>query len=207
MLTKRFIYKVIKHHTISKRINGKVIHDTEFLEEKDENVEQKTRRRRGGFFTLGKNTTPAKEHKEYIEAQLSLYNDDMQFYRDMFAELESKGSIAHEEIKVIDAEKPYIEVTDSKEMEDVLYDVPKEARPKDHTFRLCNDKQVVMDSISDSRKSQETLWAKFQPLYDLHPIIQYMLSKLAASVSKEQAFVVKNRIFPHGLNWSLTKSV
>lgn len=171
-------------------------HDTEFLEEKDENAEQKTRRRRGGFFTLGKNTTPAKEHKEYIEPQLSLYNDDMQFYRDMFAELESKGSIAHEEIKVIDAEKPYIEVTDSKEMEDVLYDVPKEARPKDHTFRLCNDKQVVMDSISDSRKSQETLWAKFQPLYDLHPIIQYMLSKLAASVSKEQAFVVKHRIFP-----------
>lgn len=170
-------------------------HDTDFLEEEDE--ERKACRRRGGFFTLGKNTTPAKEHKEYIEPQMSLYNDDMQFYRDMFAELESKGSIAHEEVKVVDADKPYVEVTDSKEMEEVLYDIPKEARPKDHIFRLCNDRQVVMDAISDSRKSQETLWARFQPLYDLHPIIQYMLSKLAASVSKEQAFVLKHRIFPH----------
>ena len=178
-------------------------HDTDFLEVKDENAEQKTRRKRGGFFTLGKNTTPAKEHKEYIEPQLSLYNDDMQFYRDMFAELESKGSIAHEEVKVVDAEKPYLEVTDSKEIEDVLYDVPKEARPKDHIFRLCNDKQVVMDAISDSRKSQESLWARFQPLYDLHPIIQYMLSKLAASVAKEQAFVVKHHIFPHDIAFYL----
>jgi len=171
-------------------------HNTEFLEEKAENAEQKTQRRRGGFFSLGKNTTPAKEHKNYIEPQLSLYSDDMQFYRDMFAELESKGSIAHEEVKVVDAETPYVEVTDNKEIEDVLYDVPKEARPKDHIFRLCNDKQIVMNAISDSRKSQENLWARFQPLYDLHPIIHYMLSKLAASVSKEQAFVVKHHMFP-----------
>lgn len=171
-------------------------HNTEYLEEKVEGAEQKIQRRRGGFFSLGKNTTPAKEHKNYIEPQLSLYSDDMQFYRDMFAELESKGSIAHEEVKVVDAETPYVEVTDNREIEDVLYDVPKEARPKDHIFRLCNDKQIVMNAISDSRKSQENLWARFQPLYDLHPIIHYMLSKLAASVSKEQAFVVKHHMFP-----------
>lgn len=172
-------------------------HNTEFLEEKNENSEQKSSRRRGGFFTLCKNTTPAKEHKEYLEPQLSLYSDDMQFYRDMLAQLESKGSIAHDEVKIVDADKPYIEITNSKELEDVLFDVPQEAKPKDYIYRLCNDKQVVMDAIRDSRKSQETKWARFQPLYDLHPIIQYLLSKLATSVSKEQAFVVKNRLFPN----------
>lgn len=160
--------------------------------------EQKTRRRRGGFFTLGKNTTPAVEHKQLLEPQLSLYRDDMQFYKDLFEELESKGSVKHGDIQVIDAQTPYVEVVANKELKEVLYDIPKEAWPGDKTFRLCNDKDVVMQAIADSRKSKDAEWTRIQPLYDLHPIIQYMLTKLSASVPKEQAFVVHHKMFPAG---------
>ena len=171
-------------------------HDTHFLETNQEGEEQKTRRRRGGFFSLGKNTTPAKEHKVLYEPQLSLYHDDMQFYRDLFAELESKGRNEHGEIQVVDAEIPYVEAMESKDLQEVLYDIPREALPTDRVFRLCNNRKVVMDAIADSRKENNNNWAKFQPLYDLHPIIQYQLTKLAASVPKEQAFVVKHKMFP-----------
>ena len=171
-------------------------HDTHFLETNQEGEEQKTRRRRGGFFSLGKNTTPAKEHKVLYEPQLSLYHDDMQFYRDLFVELESKGRNEHGEIQVVDAEIPYVEAMESKDLKEVLYDIPREALPTDRVFRLCNNRKVVMDAIADSRKENNNNWAKFQPLYDLHPIIQYQLTKLAASVPKEQAFVVKHKMFP-----------
>lgn len=171
-------------------------HDTHFLETNQEGEEQKTRRRRGGFFSLGKNTTPAKEHKVLYEPQLSLYHDDIQFYRDLFAELESKGRNEHGEIQVVDAEIPYVEAMESKDLKEVLYDIPREALPTDRVFRLCNNRKVVMDAIADSRKENNNNWAKFQPLYDLHPIIQYQLTKLAASVPKEQAFVVKHKMFP-----------
>lgn len=171
-------------------------HDTHFLDTNQEGEEQKTRRRRGGFFSLGKNTTPAKEHKVLYEPQLSLYHDDMQFYRDLFAELESKGRNEHGEIQVVDAEIPYVEAMESKDLKEVLYDIPREALPTDRVFRLCNNQKVVMDAIADSRKENNNNWAKFQPLYDLHPIIQYQLTKLAASVPKEQAFVVKHKMFP-----------
>lgn len=171
-------------------------HDTHFLDTNQEGEEQKTRRRRGGFFSLGKNTTPAKEHKVLYEPQLSLYHDDMQFYRDLFAELESKGRNEHGEIQVVDAEIPYVEAMESKDLKEVLYDIPREALPTDRVFRLCNNRKVVMDAIADSRKENNSNWAKFQPLYDLHPIIQYQLTKLAASVPKEQAFVVKHKMFP-----------
>lgn len=171
-------------------------HDTHFLETNQEGEEQKTRRRRGGFFSLGKNTTPAKEHKVLYEPQLSLYHDDMQFYRDLFAELESKGRNEHGEIQVVDAEIPYVEAMESKDLKEVFYDIPREALPTDRVFRLCNNRKVVMDAIADSRKENNNNWAKFQPLYDLHPIIQYQLTKLAASVPKEQAFVVKHKMFP-----------
>lgn len=174
-------------------------HDTEFLDKDKGDEEQKTRRRRGGFFSLGKNTTPAREHKVLYEPQLSLYRDDMQFYRDLFAELESKGRNEHGQIKVVEADTPYVEVTESKDLKEVLYDLPQEAWPKDHLFRLCSNKQVVMDSIAASRKENTNTWAQFQPLYDLHPIIGYQLTKLAASVPKEQAFVVKHKMFQQGV--------
>ena len=177
--------------------------NSEFMEQEEQTQTQQTRRKRGGFFSLGKNTTPATEHKQLLEPQLSLYKDDMQFYRDLFAQLEYKGSIAHGEVTVVDAEKPYIEVAASQELKDVLYDLPREAWPTDRTFRLCNDKDVVMQSISDSRKQQNAEWARMQTLYDLHPIIQYMLTKLSASVPKEQAFVVKHSMFPQNTAYFL----
>lgn len=177
--------------------------NSEFMEQEEQTQTQQTRRKRGGFFSLGKNTTPATEHKLLLEPQLSLYKDDMQFYKDLFAQLEYKGSIAHGEVTVVDAEKPYIEVAASQELKDVLYDLPREAWPTDRTFRLCNDKDVVMQSISDSRKQQNAEWAHMQTLYDLHPIIQYLLTKLSASVPKEQAFVVKHSMFPQNTAYFL----
>lgn len=175
--------------------------DHDYLEPTQE--EQTKRRRRGGFFALGKNTTPAKEHKTYLEPQLSLYHDDIQFYRDLFAELEAKGSISHDEIKVEETTIPYVEAVCTDELREVLYDLPREAWPDNRVFSLCNNAQVVMNSISDSRRSDTSKWAKMQVLYDLHPIIAYMLTKLSATVAKEQAFVVKNRLFPAGTAYYL----
>ena len=88
----------------------------------------------------------------------------MQFYRDLFAELESKGRNEHGEIQVVDAEIPYVEAMESKDLKEVLYDIPREALPTDRVFRLCNNRKVVMDAIADSRKENNNNWAKFQPL-------------------------------------------
>lgn len=181
-----------EEHEIKKAIQD----GTDPFPAEESKPEQKARRRRGGFFSLGKNTTPAVEHKQLLEPQLSLYRDDMQFYRDLFAELESKGSVRHGDIQVVEADAPYVEAVATKELKEVLYDIPKEAWPKDRTFRLCNNRKVVMQAIADSRKSQTDEWTKIQLLYDLHPIIQYMLTKLSASVPKEQAFVVHHKMFP-----------
>lgn len=170
-------------------------HDEKVLEE---SAAKTAKRKRGGFFAMGKNTTPAKEHKNYLEPQLSLYAEDMRFYKDMFVELEAKDSIKDGEVRFVEGEKPYIEVANTPELQEVLYDLPPEARPKNKTFSLCNNREAVMEAISASRKTKENLWAQLQPLYDLHPIIRYMLTKLAATVKKDEAFVIKHDMFPEG---------
>lgn len=170
--------------------------DQDFMEDNTE--EKKTRRKRGGFFSKGANTTAAIEHKDCYEKQMSLYHDDFTFYKDLFNELLSIGSLNPHQVEVKEGEHPYVEVALNNELKEVLYDVPREAFPADGIFRLSTEKSVVMDEIAKSRKSLDHQWSRYQPLYDLHPIIQYLLTKLTASIPKSQAFVVKNQMFEKG---------
>lgn len=164
-------------------------------------------KKKGAFFALlKKSTTPAVEHnpQEMFEPKLTLYPDDFSFYTDLVTELKCiPGGLSHHDVEIKSGEIPYLEITNTKELEEVLFDMPEEAKPADNVFRLTCDKEVLKKYIADSRKSNDHRWSNFQPLYDLHPIIQYWLTKLTASVPKSQAMVIQNDIFPQGCAYYL----
>lgn len=153
------------------------------------------------FALLKKSTTPAVEHSksDMFETKMSLYPSDMAFYSDLVTELKCiPGGLRHQDAEVKNGEVPYLEITNTTELDEVLFDMPDEAKPSDNVFRLTDNKPVLKKYIDESRKSNNHQWSQFQPLYELHPIIQYWLTKLTASVPKNQAMVVRNDMFQKG---------
>ena len=194
------LYNVQKEEkAIGDMLQGKT--DTDVLEPEPQ------RRRRPMGFKKDVAKTPATERlsDKIFEQRFSLYDDDLRFYKDLFDELEAIGSVNHGDVvmHINDATVPFVEVKCNEELREVLYDIPREAFPKDNIFRMATDKAWLNKSIADSRKSIDSEWSKFLPLYDLHPIVQCLLTKFTASLPKTQAMAVRYNELPQGMSYYL----
>lgn len=134
-----------------------------------------------------------------IETELSLYTDDSMYYRDLIDQLKAEGLMHPNDAEFVD--NTYLEIKNNKELNRVLFDLPKQAKPAlNEPYRLSLDKSIVQNAIAEARKKKGE-WAKFQILYDLHPVIKYMMTKLEASVDKDVALIAKLRNLPKETAW------
>lgn len=150
------------------------------------------------FGTTG-DITAATITEDPLEKPLSIYSDDGLFFKNLFEQLVSSGQITAADIKANDP--GYIELVNTPELDEVLFDLPPEAMPRIRDiFRLTTDKNLVQKSIEEARKLKGD-WAKFQILYELHPAIRYFMTKLEASVDKDVALAARSNIFPVATAW------
>lgn len=124
-----------------------------------------------------------------IEANRSLFADDRAYYEALITQLKEDGFLRNDEAGF---EFDLLEIKRSKNLDRVLYDIPPEAKPPrmGDVYQLALDKNSVQNAIAEARKKKGD-WAKFQMLYELHPIIKYMMTQLEASVDKDVALVNK----------------
>ena len=128
---------------------------------------------------------------------ISVYEKESNFYDELFQQLESKSLISKGDYQ-FNKEDSYLELFNTKEINNVLYDLPPESKPKiGEFFKLTTDKDLVQESIEKARKKKGD-WAEFQILYENHPLIKYYITKLEASVPKNEARSVKLDHIPKG---------
>ena len=136
-----------------------------------------------------------------IDEGISVYNKDMDFYSELFRQLESDHLIKPGNVTI---EGDVVNVTNTDELDQVLFDVPAEAKPRrGMRYHLSCRKEDVLEAIEKARvvdNNESNIdgirWADTQMLYDLHPVIRYMLTKLSASVPKNDAPVAKLNNLP-----------
>lgn len=154
--------------------------------------------------TISLPKTDDAEVKVVKETPLSIYRDDMDFYTQLFRQLESDRLINHGNVTFEDGD---IHITNTPELDRVLFDMPQEAKPKpgrryhlsannEHVFRAIDEARVVSNNQNNTDGIQ---WADTQVLYDLHPVIRYMLTKLTASIPKNDAPVARIESLPEGM--------
>ncbi|MCB0669225.1 MAG: DEAD/DEAH box helicase [Saprospiraceae bacterium] len=131
-------------------------------------------------------------------SSFTFYRQDSLFYHELFEQLRSSQQITHLEVIEKDG---YVEVLNNNDLDRILYDLPPEAKPSvESLYKLTLDKDLVQRSIDQARRKKGE-WAEFQVLYELHPLVRYYLTKLEASVHKDEALVAKSKIFPSQSCW------
>ena len=65
--------------------------------------------------------------------------------------------------------------------------------PKGWEFLLTTDREVVQDSIAEARrkaKRGESVWPKYHLLWELHPVMQWLIDKVLCRLERHEAPVV-----------------
>lgn len=145
-------------------------------------------------------STPAVITEHPIEEQASLYSSDANFYSELFEQLISANQMKAQEVTI--DQSGYIEILNTAELQDVLYDLPQEAKPKlGGLYKLSLNKNLIQEAIREARGGEAGEWARFQILYELHPVVRYSMNKLEASVPKDHALVAKISQLPDNTAW------
>lgn len=153
------------------------------------------------FDALFEDTTPKMEMKEPIAASSSLFENDKAYYTALIEQLKTEKYLAQDGA---DFDGDLLEIKYTKELSRILYDLPEEAKPgkEGDLFQLSLNKDDVQEAISAARKKKGE-WARLQPLYELHPVIRYLMTQLEASVDKDVALVSKIASLPEKMAYYL----
>lgn len=133
--------------------------------------------------------TPTLSVAQPIADTATLFDNDKFYYQSLIEQLK-----VDQYIKIDDAqfEGDILEVKHTKDLDRILFDLPEEAKPKKYgdVYQLTLNKDDVQKAIENARKKKGE-WAQFQILYELHPVVKFLMTQLEASVDKDVALVSK----------------
>lgn len=141
-----------------------------------------------------------------IAERPSLFAHDAAWYDELLAHLTHTRQLAPDQFTWYP--DGYLEFAFDERVQDVLFDLPEEALPaRRGKMKLTLDRKRVQLAIAEARKTSG-VWPEFHLLYDLHPLVRYLLTKMEASVDKGVAPLARvAHGLPKGTRWYVFHAV
>jgi len=157
------------------------------------------------FDSLFDDATPKLKTINPVAKNVSFFENDKSYYQALIEQLKTDRYLKNDDAQF---EGNILEVKQTKELKRILFDLPHEAKPEKigDVYQLSLDKEDVQKAIIDARKRKGE-WAKFQILYELHPVVRYLMTQLEASVDKDVALVSKLDTLPKNIAYFLIQGI
>lgn len=148
------------------------------------------------LFGQEEESTEAVTEQAPILEDASFFPSDFDFFAALADYLRSRNALRPGQVEV--GVDELLEVVNDAELDAIMYHLPKEAKPRTgEAYQLTTNPQLVQQAIADARKRNGE-WARFQILYDAHPIGRYLMTKLEADIDKGVALAARTRNIPAG---------
>lgn len=121
----------------------------------------------------------------------ALYTDDLAFVQAAFDELLQSDAFGFDEIPPPEfhPDRPEFTFLAPEDLRRRCEFLPEEAVPDNYTFRLTTDRDGVMAAIAAARK-REGEWPRIQLLWELHPVMDWLMDKLLVRFGRHEAPVI-----------------
>ena len=116
----------------------------------------------------------------------SLFTDDFSYTRVALKAVNEENPL---QLKFVE-EESLIEFTIPQELQRRFKRLPREILPAaNEPLRLCGDKNLVMEELEETRKSEED-WSSLQYLWELHPVVNWINDRGLTLFGRHQAPVI-----------------
>jgi ERCC4-related helicase len=144
-----------------------------------------------GFLDLLMESGAVPEVEDCTSEVPSLYGDDLDFIRSAFDEiLEDESGLPHPDFH---PEQPSLTFLAPDELRRRCQFIPREAIPEKWEFLLTTDRDQVQEAIAEARrlaKKGENVWPRYQLLWELHPVMQWLIDRVTCRFQRHEAPVV-----------------
>jgi hypothetical protein len=121
----------------------------------------------------------------------TLFENDLAFVRAAFDEV--KSSDGELQLPDFHPQLPSLTFTAPEDLWHRCQYLPREALPKGRHFELTTDRERVQKAIADARrraKEGESSWPKEQLLWELHPVMQWLLDKVMCRFQRHESPII-----------------
>ncbi len=156
-----------------------------------------------GFLSLLMDGGAAPAPEEVRGRALSLYGDDLEFVRAAFDEIrEADPGVQYPDFH---PDQPSFTFTAPEDLRQRCQFMPREAVPDTWEFILTTDRGRVQQAIADARrlaKQDEPAWPDYHLLWELHPVIQWLLDKVMCRFQRHEApLIIAPKLGPGRAAW------